>query len=51
MSSNSEAIGLQLLFMARVAHDAITIIASDNPELAKILGDRYQTIIGHRDRP
>ena len=48
---NSEELEMQLLFMSRVAHDAITIIANDNPSLAKILGDRYQTIVGHRERP
>lgn len=38
-------------FMARLAHDAITIVASKETALAKVLGDRYETIIGHRERP
>lgn len=42
---------IELLIMSRIAHDAISIIADSMPELAKILGDRYESIIGHRDRP
>lgn len=37
--------------LSRVAHDAISIIAElGHSDLAHTLGNRYQLVVGHRDR-
>jgi len=49
--SDNEMLIDKLNKLSRVTHDAISIIAElGYTDLAKTLGDRYELVVGHRDR-